>query len=77
MSEKSKDLVDFIKAETPDLIKSWAEKMKQEGGEHPFSWCVAKAKKFSKDPEAFCAATHKEAFGMTPMEIKEQKKGGK
>ena len=70
---RQKDLADFVKAETPTLIKSWAEKMKKEGGAHPFTWCVAKAKKFSKDHQAFCASVHQEAYGMTPSQRKAKK----
>ena len=68
-----KDLEDFVKAHIPDLIKAWADKMKREGGEHPFSWCLAKAKKFSDDPEAFCASVYQEAYGMMPVERKAKK----
>lgn len=70
------DKADLIKAFTPSVLKSWAEKMRKEGGEHPFQWCVNKASSFIGDPKGFCAVVHKEAYGMTPMQKKKKKSSG-
>jgi hypothetical protein len=67
-------LVDFVKAEPQASISGWAEKMRREGGDHPHSWCAKKAAKFSKDPNAFCAAVHMAAYGKTPSQRKAEKK---
>lgn len=67
------DLADFIKAHPSAVIQGWADKMRKEGGDHPFSWCVAKAT-FVDNPKAFAAAVHQAAFGKTPMERKKEKK---
>jgi hypothetical protein len=72
---KTLDLVDFIKAHPEAAIRGWAEKMKREGGDHPHAWCAKKAAKFSSDPNAFCAAVHMEAFGMTPSQRAKKKEG--
>lgn len=70
-----KTLIDLVKSNSNEVLEGWSRKMKIEGGEHPFSWCVTKAKKFADDPEAFCGKIHSLAFGKTPMEMKEEKKG--
>jgi len=66
-------LEDLIKAHPDMIIKGWAEKMKREGGDHPHTWCRQKAVKFASDPDAFCAAVHMEAYGMTTMQRKDKK----
>lgn len=71
------DLVDFVKANPGKVVAGWATKMKKEGGKHPFTYCVKKAKDFASDPAAFCAAAHMEAFGTTPAERTKAKKGDK
>jgi hypothetical protein len=69
------DIVDFVKGNSPAVIAGWAKKMKKEGGEHPHTWCAQKAAKFASDPNAFCAAVHMQAYGMTPSQ--RSKKGKK
>jgi len=72
---ESLDLVDFLKAHPSKAIQAWAAKMKREGGDHPYTFCLKKARDFASDPNAFCAAVHLEAFGMTPSQRKAAKKG--
>jgi len=69
------DLVDFLKAHASASTRGWARKMKREGGEHPFTWCSNKVRGigFTDDPNAFCAAVHLAAYGMTPMQRKKAK----
>lgn len=61
-------LFDLLKSDSNAAIEGWAAKMRREGGEHPFRWCVEKTKAFASDPEAFCASVHQRAFGKTPSE---------
>jgi len=65
-------LLDLLKGNPDAVIDSWARKMKVEGGDHPFTWCVRKAT-FVEDPKGFCGAVHMAAFGKTPMELKKNK----
>lgn len=67
-------LVDFIKANPTEVIEAWGKKMKREGGDKPFDWCV-KSAGFADDPEAFCSAVHEAAYGKTPSERAASKKG--
>lgn len=75
VGKPARTLLDLVKGDSEAVMESWARKMKIEGGEHPFTWCVKKAKKFADDPEGFCSAVHQKAFGKTPMERKIEKKG--
>lgn len=68
-------LIDFVKGHPHAVLEGWAEKMKRDGGEHPFAWCMKHAPDGIDDKEAFCGAVHQRAFGMTPSEKKSKKLG--
>lgn len=66
------DQADVLLKSSP--LEGWARKMKAEGGEHPFTWCVNKASAFIDDPKGFCAKIHLLAYGKTPMQRKAERK---
>lgn len=74
---KSVLMDDLTKGGSEATIEGWAEKMKKEGGEHPFQWCVKKIGDNVNNPEGFCAAVHVKAYNKTPMQRKMEKKGKK